>query len=499
MSDLPVKRKKKRYFFLPRDDLLMLETVLNERDFFCLGRARRVAAWDVITDTLNRQGVLATNHTLRCRLARLVREFQEKLIQGKDPDEFTPLEQLLDQYSQAEAHFEESRLASRQKHSQEPNAQYRRLSVEGRRNSSDSETEDEFRGTGSRVQSVSARLDSSPENQIRKKRFYFKEKHDVILLKAALNDEGITKPSGTKKPAWKRIQAAVNSQGVDVKAHSIRTRLRLMVRTHRREESTWDMDQFELSERQKLLRAYCKKLDEEIQIYGYDEQSFETEDQSVDPTTEEQSFEATDDDLVAYDDNNDDRHTALNSPQNVELSAESSERTQNDVPTELPGSFLSADEEDIVIVPSTSISRTQEDVTSSSDTPAASLIFSAAQNAFIIQGRGEITNPVRASDTSTMSINPAQGGSYTEDGENIEPASKRQKLGVETILERFITDQNERQKEQQEHDRTRSSEQQELQRQTIDLQQRSLDIQEKAMQMQERLMALMEKVMDKLG
>ncbi|KAG2800681.1 hypothetical protein PC119_g22228 [Phytophthora cactorum] len=75
----------------------------------------------------------------------------------------------------------------------------------------------------------------------------------------------------------------------------------------------------------------------------------------------------------------------------------------------------------------------------------------------------------------------------------------RQKLELETTLERFLADQKERQQEQREHKRTRLSEQQDLQRQTIDLQKRALDIQEKAMNMQERLMALMEKVMDKLN
>ncbi|KAG2891688.1 hypothetical protein PC114_g16916 [Phytophthora cactorum] len=73
------------------------------------------------------------------------------------------------------------------------------------------------------------------------------------------------------------------------------------------------------------------------------------------------------------------------------------------------------------------------------------------------------------------------------------------KLELETTLERFLADQKERQQEQREHKRTRLSEQQDLQRQTIDLQKRALDIQEKAMNMQERLMALMEKVMDKLN
>ncbi|KAF4142193.1 hypothetical protein GN958_ATG08615 [Phytophthora infestans] len=52
----------------------------------------------------------------------------------------------------------------------------------------------------------------------------------------------------------------------------------------------------------------------------------------------------------------------------------------------------------------------------------------------------------------------------------VEPPSKRQKVELEAVLERFLSEQKESQQEQREHERTRLKEQQDLQRQTVELQ-----------------------------
>ncbi|KAK1942680.1 hypothetical protein P3T76_006179 [Phytophthora citrophthora] len=258
---------------------------------------------------------------------------------------------------------------------------------------------------------------STPESgkKPRKRRFVFGEKHDVLLLKIVLADRGITTASGTNKPAWKSIEASVNSQGLPVSIHTIRTHLGILVNTYRRESHSWD---FELSEKQQLMRAYSKKLDGDEQInHDDDRHSYEPE-----PDVDGQNEERVE-------------------GNEVEPSVE--EATTNSAPVDPENS-------------------------SEGNTPLAIERSTATQNL-----------PV------------------TETVETAEPAPKRQR--VETILQRFVEDQNKRQEEQRAQERARLSEHQELQRQTIDLQKRSLDIQEKAMNMQERLMALMEKVMDKLG
>ncbi|KAG1702201.1 hypothetical protein DVH05_009991 [Phytophthora capsici] len=257
---------------------------------------------------------------------------------------------------------------------------------------------------------------STPESgkKPRKRRFAFGEKHDVLLLKAVLADQGITTASGTIKPAWKSIEASVNSQGLPVSIHTIRTHLGILVNTYRRESDSWN---FELSEKQQLMRAYCKKLDGEESDHDDGSHSYEPADGQI-----EERVEGT---------------------VQAELLVE--EATANSAPADSGDS-------------------------SERDTPLATERFTTTQNL-----------------------------PDTEAPETAEPAPKRQKVEVETVLQRFVDDQTKRQEEQREQERARLNEHQVLQRQTIDLQKRSLDIQEKAMNMQERLMALMEKVMDKLG
>ncbi|KAG2782431.1 hypothetical protein Pcac1_g7567 [Phytophthora cactorum] len=134
------------------------------------------------------------------------------------------------------------------------------------------------------------------------------------------------------------------------------------------------------------------------------------------------------------------------------------------------------------------------DVVATTTQPAEAAFTSPASRRLPLTRTREIITT-----SGTTSAPVVQSPLVSEERDVSESSSKRQKLELETTLERFLADQKERQQEQREHKRTRLSEQQDLQRQTIDLQKRALDIQEKAMNMQERLMALMEKVMDKLN
>jgi hypothetical protein len=115
---------------------------------------------------------------------------------------------------------------------------------------------------------------------------------------------------------------------------------------------------------------------------------------------------------------------------------------------------------------------------------------SCSQSAVATSAQASTTFP-----PATSSLSPTD----TDPTDITEPVWKRQKLELETILQRFVSEQNERRREQREDERARFSAQQELQKQAIDLQRRALDIHDKAMNMQDRLMALMEKVMDKLN
>ncbi|KAL3664301.1 hypothetical protein V7S43_010628 [Phytophthora oleae] len=432
MSDLPSpaarappKTRKKRYCFRAGDDLLFLQTVLHDPDIFSPAHGRRGKAWEVITDSLNRQGITSTGHSLRCRLKRLVETFQEEVSKGKQATEFTPLEKLLDEYTQTDAQYQQKKAMTgivREQPASEGN--------NSRRNSMDSDEETTSTTTQqcAPVQQsppTPARLvpsteaQSTPENgkKSRKRRFVFGENHDVLLLKVMLADRGITTASGTNKPAWKNIEAAVNSHGLPVSIHTIRTHLGILVNTYRRESHTWD---FELSEKQQLMRAYCKKLD------GEEQSNQDYEDHSYEPAPD-------------------------------------------------------ADGQNAERVEGTNQAEPSIEETTSNSTPAAS------------GNTSQRDTPLTTENLPATQYPPDTEAPATE------PASKRQKMDVETILQRFVGDQNKRQEEEREQERARLNEHQELQRQTINLQKRSLDIQEKAMNMQERLMALMEKVMDKLG
>ncbi|KAG7377663.1 hypothetical protein PHYPSEUDO_011165 [Phytophthora pseudosyringae] len=487
MGDFPPeagpKLRKKRYCFRAGDDLMLLETLLNDRDVFSLVQSRRVRAWEVITDTLNRQGISATAHSLRCRLKRLVETFQDGVAEGKQTAEFTALEKLLAQYTQTEAQYQQRKSMTRPQNvlrEQAAGDRTSRLSVDSQHSSLDSVSENESARYITTVQPVTTAAAPvgvrvaadpsapSPESgkKSRKKRFFFEDWHDVVLLKAMLADRGMVMSSGTKKPAWKNIEASVNSQGLQVNIHTIRTHLRLLLNAHRREEHPPNTDQCELSEKQQLLRAYIKKMDEEGQ-----QNRGSNDDQSFEPAPDRHSAQSYE------------RRSETNRSQTVASSAGPSESILAN-----PSAVSAGNRPTFTRNAVATTTRTAE----SSPTSPATQSSSAIQYHGVIASSASIQSAPRAPRV-------VQSLPVTEEREAAEPASKRQKMELETILQRFIAEQNECQREQREHERTRLSEQRDLQRQTIDLQKRSLDIQEKAMNMQERLMAVMEKVMDKLN
>lgn len=427
--------------------------------------------------------------------------------------EFTAVEQLLAQYMEAGAQYEQRMHMARVLRHRVHSEQNSRRLVESRRSSFDTESEDISATVTTTVQPpetppsiVSASVQATPESgkKPRKRRFFFENWHDVLLLNVVLADRGVVLASGVRKPAWKSIEASVNSQGLPVNTHTIRTHLRLLVDAYRREKNMWYMDPDNMSEKQKLLREYSKKLDDEEQ---------QTRDSSDD-----QSFELTDETQDERFGSSEENRAGVNRSQTSVNSLGSVGPSGSHVPS-------------VGVVTTTNVAQTQDDLsttTRTSDTASATQIPSTTRARDAIVTTTQTSDPVRpppisrfiatmahASSDSPSSpstsrppqvahtpltsrvFSVAQTSSDTEAREVTEPASKKQKL--ETMLGCFISEQNERQREHREHERTRFSEQQDLQRQTIDLQKGALDIQEKAMNMQERLMALMEKVMDKLS
>lgn len=82
-SPAPLKTRKKRYSFRAGDDMILLRTALDDLDIFSFSPGRRTNAWEGITLTLNRQGIAATTHSLRCRMKRIVATFKEEVAEGK--------------------------------------------------------------------------------------------------------------------------------------------------------------------------------------------------------------------------------------------------------------------------------------------------------------------------------------------------------------------------------------------------------------------------------
>jgi len=311
----------------------------------------------------------------------------------------------------------------------------------------------------------------------------------VVLLNAALADEGIMLASGRWKHAWKTIEAAVNSEGVPVAAHSIRARLQLVVDSYRVDLSTRNLDPAEMSAKQKLLGEYCHKLDDmKNESEGHDNHSLE-------PTHEKDELEHPESGGAnAAELQSIGRSPGSKEPTQGNLAAcgqqtitSDIQATQTTQPASTPARILRA--------PSGLQSRNAI-ATRTSET--ARMPPSDSPNQRTSCSQSAVATSAQASTTfppATSSLSPTD----TDPTDITEPVWKRQKLELETILQRFVSEQNERRREQREDERARFSAQQELQKQAIDLQRRALDIHDKAMNMQDRLMALMEKVMDKLN
>ncbi|KAJ8577815.1 hypothetical protein ON010_g1391 [Phytophthora cinnamomi] len=481
----PPKARKRRYFFREGDDLLLLQTLLiNRKSLLSSTRGHRSAAWEVVTASLNRQGILASTHSLRCRLKRLVENFQDGVVQGNQAADFTEVELLLDQYTKAQAQCEQQKTGATPR----PRILQGSTLLPGA-NSADSESEEE-----STVPTVSpqqtplppppesestptptALVQSTPESgrKYRKRRFFFQDWHDVLLLNALLADQTI---SGARNPFWKDITASLTSQGLDVNAHTLRTHLRLLVDTYRKESSSWETNPTQLSEKQRLLRDYCHKLDGEDQ-----QDQTSNDDQCFEPGSEFEDDQCRDD------------RAGTNHPESTTLVTESAMPPQSHAVGATPSN----------ISPSsvTNLSQTRDVIATSTQTPKTTPISRTSSTAqtssppntheFSVQ-----TVEVFSTPTATHVVQP----STEEETDEISGSVwKRQKLELETILHRFVAEQSERQREEREYEHARFSEQQDLQRQTIELQKRALNMQEKAMNMQDRLMSLMEKVMDKLN
>ncbi|KAE9124716.1 hypothetical protein PF006_g17122 [Phytophthora fragariae] len=409
---------------------------------------------------------------------RLLDKFNVGIRQGKQAADFTKLERLLDQYTQAEAQYKQQKADPG--HRTQP---LQDTPCHAAPNFSDSQSDDDDSGAAEPAQhrtlplpvesvstpAPSASVQSPPERgrKPRKRRFFFQDWHDRLLLNAMLADQGVLMASGARKPSWKSITASLTSHGLDVNTHTLRTHLQLIVDTYRKEASSWDTYPGQLPEKQKLLRDYCRKLDnQETQDHG---------DQSVEPGIEDQDSHFHDDRAAT---------NRLEIGGRVVESARPSQNHATDLVPAVAVVEISQDQDFIV-------TSTQTSEAASSPIPIA-LTPSTTATSSSLDTQGEsvqtaegFSTPIASRDCSATQPQPDD-----ETGEGTEPAWKRQKLELETILQRFVSEQSERQREEREQERIRFSEQQDLQRQTIQLQKRALDMQEKAMSMQDRLMTL---------
>ena len=414
--------------------------------------------------------------------------------------EITPLEQLLAQYTATRDQFERrGNTLPGISHDQSSNARTRQVLDETRRASndlndsttmSDMTTQDipDVPLSGAPA-SEQAALQSSKKP--RKRRFYFESEHDEILLKLMLADEGVITASGVKRPQWKKIEADVNSRGMRVNTHTIRTHLRLLVDAYRKEEDMGYIEPDKMSEKQRLLREYCRKLDDTKQ--------------SASSSNENQFLRLTQGNECerCRDSTNESKWR----PKPAVFPATSEPLSRAQVPTPSGSRASFEDFPAIVHTPETAAA-------SSPDHLATSI--KAAEDTTTLRSETAILHPISMSTNTAGRVSPGVASvssagwpssfvnssarpeetSCTEAGE---PASKKRKVRLDTVLDRFILMQRDHYSEQREYERAVTSEQRTLQRQTIELQTRALDIQEKSMGMQERLMAMMEKVMDKLN
>ncbi|KAG7395702.1 hypothetical protein PHYBOEH_003341 [Phytophthora boehmeriae] len=423
MSDVenpvaPPKTRKKRYCFRDGDDVLLLQTVLASRGVFSSARNQRQDAWTAITAALNRQGVLASLHSFRCRLQRLVDVLQEHIAQGKQASDFSELERLLAQY----AELMESGLPPHEEQTPEPTQilrQHDQLEYAGEPYQ---ETEEDINLTMSGHSPPASENGSGSSQKARKRRFVFREWHDVLLLKEVI--------AGHPRPNWRQITYTLNDQGVDSDTHSLRAHLRTMMEKFRSQENPFDLGPDRMSEKNSLLRDYCQKVDSQSQA-----------------------------ELNGPQDTKPRSQAELNGPQDTK-------------PRTFSGIQAPVRASDFV--------RPRQ-----SERPAPTA--EPPRNEHRVSSAGSMDGP-RA--RYAANIQMSEG--------TVEPPTKKQRLEVEEVLQRFMTEQNEIRKEELDYKRSHFSAQQDLQRQTIALQKQALEVQDKALDMQNKLMVFMERVVDKL-
>lgn len=355
-----------------------------------------------MTGALHASGVLASTHSFKCRLQRLTDVLEEQIQQGKQEQSFTEVDRLLTTFARLKA---------------------------GEQVDYDAPSPVERAET----QSIS----SDNVMRLRKKRFVFQECHDVLLLKALLNDRGgVVASTNRRRPAWSEITASLNSQGVEADTHSLSSHLRLLLSTFHQEAEDVDMS----SEKNQLLQAYCRKLDGEA-------------DTNTTPTPLPMGEARSD---------------SIHSPSTVNMTELLESRQFVTTPTMCEAQNTSEAGEAL---------------------RRRSIVEEAPQQRVV-----ERVEEDRREQTQES----ADSSEAAQEEEIVAPAAKKQRTSVEDILERFVTEQNELRRDELEYKKTKFSAQQDLQRQTLALQRQALEVQDKALEMQSKLMMFMERVMDKI-
>ncbi|CAI5713995.1 unnamed protein product [Hyaloperonospora brassicae] len=499
---------KRHYSFSASDDVVLFRTVLENLDIFSFIQSQRTRAWRVITQCLCDQGISCTTESARYRIKRLVERHREEVAKGQGPQDdaaSTPLEQLLAQYTQANDQFEQRGLSMPTILQDLSRNARSRHGLDENRGGSEDMTDDSTPMSNGISQDLSdlplppaptlsseqAALKSSKKP--RKRRFFFENGHDVILLRLMLADEGVVTASGVKRPQWKKIEAAANSRGMPVNTHTIRTHIRLLVDAYQKEEDMGEIKPDKMSEKQKLLREYCRKLEETKQMYaGSSEDRVDQPTHGKDGDWRRESIHESRDRAKT-----EVPLAALETPSQAQvLTIADNTTSQDDEPTVVHALEAASNSSPDHVATSTKVA--EDTMTQRPETARRRPVSESTSTAVRALSGVASASSTDASSAPVKTLARAQSTRCAEAGEVMESVSKKQKLGVDAVLDRFISMQRDYQKEQREHERTISSEQRSLQRQTIELQTRALDIQEKSMSMQERLMAMMEKVMDKL-
>ncbi|GMF58368.1 unnamed protein product [Phytophthora fragariaefolia] len=386
----------------------------------------------------------------------------------------TELRRLLAQYTQAAADYEKRKAEAKEN----PQFCQRTISLPTR-HSPDSEPDDGLtenypESTSTPTRPASVRSTPEPGKTPPKIRFSFHDWHDILLLNAVLADEGVITATGERLPCWKDITVSLKCHGLDVKTHELCARLQQMVDMYQKESGSWDLES--LADKQKLLREYCTQLN------GGKGQGSRTRNDDYSSRPEPEVHD----------------NDSFSDPETTAVVPERAGPTQTDA-------FIETSQRNRSAILGANPSQTHNSVAISAQTSTAA---SAPANQFLSIARLSpyLDSPVISIQTTeSFSVPSATRGLATtlseadsEKADFAEPSWKRQKLEIETILERFVSEQSEYQKEKRDQEHIRLSGQQDLQRQTIELQKRALDMQEKSISMQDRLVSLMEKIMDKI-